>query len=801
MGAIAVVAGSYLSAGGFTSAFGWAMGLQLLASEFGGAQGGRIDTPPVARSEYGVPLPRGWGRFYTVGNTVWSIPHGRRDEEHGKFMSPKYTETTFYGNWLTLHAVGARPGKTLRLNKMWALRGETQVLLHSYNGGVDQEGYVVEYDEETGMGVGYWGGSASDGTMRIYTGTDVQTPFPEIEAINGVGQTQGYVNRAGILLLNYPLQEFGNAHPPIRCEWLESTTSVGDLAGQIAGCVENDDSSFSAANDCDFSALDAETFDGFIIDQRREAQNEIEEIRQVFACNFADIDGKIKAVKLGGDPVATLVAETDLGYRDLGAAPDAIIDREIANKSTLPDQIDFAFLDRDRDGKVNTQPGQRMTVQTGNKTEITTHFLMQSSQARNVIERLLAQTWTMREPLAMKSTWRRLWLAASDVVTIEYAGGSEDVLLSNVLVRLWGPLDLQAQLYNKHIYTQAWAGQTAPLPDSAAPPTTPPLFEIFESVALHDGDVANPGFYIVITQPYGVQWVPYRFMENTLAATITSALSPNSIPNLSRGTIGTAVDVLPDWEDGSSFLQDGITVRVDFDYGALISVDEDDLLADANSLVWGSEENGWEVLGFSGAEAISGAATGKQRYELSGPFWRGKRGSESFIPTHEVGDKVVLINGAVERIDISPADLYVEKTFILRYGATIETKSPLATMTHTTVGVSLKPLSPTDIEIESSRDLSNDVTIAWRRRSRFDTTFFLSGQDPALSAPDLDLYEIDILDGSTVVDTIATSDTSVIYTAAQQSTAGLVPGDPLNIAVYQMSSAVGRGFPAEGVIL
>lgn len=807
MGAIAVVAGAYLGAGGAVAgAFSWgAFGLGLLPlafNEFGGAQGQRIDTPAVARSEYGVPLPRGWGRHYTVGNTVWSIPHNRRDQQHGSFGSPKVIETTFYGNWLTLHGVGARPGKTMRLNRMWALQGETQVLLHNWNDGITQEGYFVEYDEDTGVGVGYWGGDAAAGTIRIYTGTDNQPVLPEIEAANGVGQTQAWVNRRGILMLNFPLQEFGNNHPPIRCEWIESTTSVGDLAGQIAACVENDDSSFSAATDCDYSALDADTFDGFIIDQRREAENEFEQIRRVFACHFADLNGKITAVKLGGDPVATLVAADDLGYRDLGAEPVPIVDRDIQNKSTLPDQIDFAFLDKDRDGKVNTQPGQRLTVQTGNKTELTTQFLMRSNQARNVIETILAQSWTMREPLGLAASWRRLWLAPGDVVTVVRDGVGEDVLLSNVLIRLWGPLDLQAQLYNKFIYTQEWIGQTAPLDASTGPPTAAPLYVKFESVALDPSHTEHPGFYIVASQPYDTSWVDYRFMETSLIATLMGALQANSVPRLSRGTIGTAVDVLPDWSGGSSFLQEGVTVRVDLDYGALVSVDEADMVAGANTLVWGSEANGWEALAFTEAEAISGAAAGKQRYSISGSLWRGKRGSEAFIGTHAVGDKVVLINEAVERINISPEYLNVPKEYAIRYSTSIETKSSLATMSHTTVGTSMEPLSVVDIETESVRDTgTNDVTIAWLKRSRLSESYWLTGQDPTNAPYDLDQFEIDIMDGATVVDTITgITGTSYEYSAAAQTAAGLTPGDPLTVRVYQMSSMVGRGFVAEATI-
>ena len=54
-------------------------------------------------------------------------------------------------------------------------------------------------------------------------------------------------------------------------------------------------------------------------------------------------------------------------------------------------------------------------------------------------------------------------------------------------------------------------------------------------------------------------------------------------------------------------------------------------------------------------------------------------------------------------------------------------------------------------------------------------------------------YEVDVLDGSdNVVRTLTVTDaTSVVYTAAQQSTDGI--SSPFDIIVYQLSDQVGRG--------
>ena len=62
-------------------------------------------------------------------------------------------------------------------------------------------------------------------------------------------------------------------------------------------------------------------------------------------------------------------------------------------------------------------------------------------------------------------------------------------------------------------------------------------------------------------------------------------------------------------------------------------------------------------------------------------------------------------------------------------------------------------------------------------------------------AEESEAYEVEVLDGSTVKRTLATTTTSVTYTAAQQTAdwgALLGPGDSLAIRIFQLSALVGR---------
>jgi hypothetical protein len=102
----------------------------------------------------------------------------------------------------------------------------------------------------------------------------------------------------------------------------------------------------------------------------------------------------------------------------------------------------------------------------------------------------------------------------------------------------------------------------------------------------------------------------------------------------------------------------------------------------------------------------------------------------------------------------------------------------------------MKPLSPQ--HIKGTRDASNNLTLTWLRRTRYNGEW-RDGADVPLGET-AESYSVDIYDGSTLLRTIAATSETASYTAAQQTADGITPGDAVNVEVYQISSVVGRGF-------
>jgi hypothetical protein len=111
-------------------------------------------------------------------------------------------------------------------------------------------------------------------------------------------------------------------------------------------------------------------------------------------------------------------------------------------------------------------------------------------------------------------------------------------------------------------------------------------------------------------------------------------------------------------------------------------------------------------------------------------------------------------------------------------------------------GVALKPFSPVHV----TGDLDGaDWVIGWTRRDRMQLDY-VAGADTVMSEQEED-YEVDILgaDGE-VLRTISVSEPEARYSEAQQITDFGAAQESLTVRIYQISVAVGRGYPVEATL-
>lgn len=287
-------------------------------------------------------------------------------------------------------------------------------------------------------------------------------------------------------------------------------------------------------------------------------------------------------------------------------------------------------------------------------------------------------------------------------------------------------------------------------------------------------ETGNPGSWrgavVLVSEDGGQTWRELTFIETA-------------------PVVGVIENALPDadWTvwDHTNF----IDVRM-LNGGELASVTEAEALNDANASVWGSE-----IGIFRDATLLS---SNPNRYRLE-HLIRGRRGSDWATGIHAVGDRFVFLDPDTIR---RPMQALSDLNVVRQYRAVSVSQQIDFAYTHTftNTGIGLKPYSPQNIA--GARDGSNNLTITWTRRSRIWGGWSIVTPPPLGEATEL--YDVEIWDtGFTTLErTITPQPTSetASYSAAEQTSDGFTPGDPVGVIVYQISADVGRGFPGSAVV-
>ena len=238
----------------------------------------------------------------------------------------------------------------------------------------------------------------------------------------------------------------------------------------------------------------------------------------------------------------------------------------------------------------------------------------------------------------------------------------------------------------------------------------------------------------------------------------------------------------------------GNAMVVDLLSGTLESVTDVALFGGANALAVEAAAGVWEIVQAGAAELIA-----PSRYRLT-RFLRGQRGTEHAMgnPAH-AGARVVVLGAALSALPIAEADLGLPWNWRVGPAARAVTDDSYAALGFTPSGRGLVPFAPAHVEQPWRIARSpGDLTIRWTRRSRALVADAWEQVEVPL-AEDLESYDVQILDGSTVKRTLTGSTTAVLYTAAQQTAdwgAPLGPGQTLALRIYQLSNRLGRGTPA-----
>ncbi len=213
------VAGSAIGAavGGPVGAFigsriGQAFGSYTDSRLFGASgsrhsEGPRLSDLTVQTSTYGKMIPITYGSVRIAGNMIWSRPIKEVEtttssSAGGKGGGGKATQTSTTYSYYASFAIAICEGAINEVLRVWADAKQLDL---------------------------------SQGTYRIYKGTETQMPDSYIESFEGVGNTPAYRGLAYVVVEDFPLADYGNRIPNFTFE-VKKKALLPDYQGES---VEN----------------------------------------------------------------------------------------------------------------------------------------------------------------------------------------------------------------------------------------------------------------------------------------------------------------------------------------------------------------------------------------------------------------------------------------------------------------------------------------------------------------------------------------------------------------------------------
>jgi hypothetical protein len=512
--------------------------------------------------------------------------------------------------------------------------------------------------------------------------------------------------------------------------------------------------------------------DGYQIDRTMSPRSAIEPLTLVYQVGATDAGELLRFFPRGGEPLAEL-SEDDLVLPE-SAAPYRL---QRAQETELAGEITLSYSDAESDFHSAAAVSRRLIGSSKRVSHADLALVTNGADAERRAGIWLQDSWAGRETAEFVLPPSRLALIPGDVIALT-AGGRRRLIEIAETVDV-ADRRIKARSIDPDVFEVPLAvpSRRAPvLPVVVGPAHTleldlPTLTDVTPPVLTHIAVFADP-------------WPgPVAVWASTNGLTFRRAVLA-----LTRAVVGETLD---DLAAGPTSRFDRVnSVRVQLYGGALASVSDADLFAGANAAAVQRADGAWEVLQFADAELV-----GTNTYRLS-RLLRGQAGSEwamgdplaAGAPFVVLDDNVVALARGLNALG---------RTLQLRIVAShLSYGDPSAVAKTVTPGATaLMPLSP--VHLRAVRDGSG-VTFSWIRRTRIDGDSWEVQEVPVGEA--IEAYELDVLSGSSVMRTLATSIPQVLYTAADEIADFGSPQPSLSVAVYQLSATVGRGIAARAVL-
>ncbi len=547
-----------------------------------------------------------------------------------------------------------------------------------------------------------------------------------------------------------------------------------------------------AASDIDVTDLAATTVPGYTIGRQTTARSAIQPLATAYFFDGVESDFVLKFLLRDGKTSVATITQDELALLN-GDTGEFFQETRIQDVD-LPKRFTVTFLDNENDYLQGAQSSKRIfnptpTSNSQNEMGLQIAAALTSEFAKQVTEKQLYSAWIERSNYSITIPWKFLAIDPTDIITITTDDG--DIFRGRVITADIGvgfTMEISAISNEAAQYTSTTSADAGTgVPDQVFLGLENTKLIMLCSPLLRDSDdtgrTVSQLYYFMggFGQPGWTAGTLFKSAESTEYSDVGSIVGEMAW--------GSAASVLGDTTLPFS-TDETNTLKVFMNTGAskITSVTQLEMVNGANPAAL-IHSNGIDVEIFQFRDVVT---NDDGSFTLSG-LLRGRRGSESFIADHSVGDTFLLLESTTG----DSTHLALSEINSSRYYRAVTTGQMFEdadTITKASPGNDLKPWAPVSQVATAS---GNDIIFTWLRRTRVGGGLN-DGTGTVPLNEDTEEYEVDVYDaaGTSVIftETGLTSPTWT-FTSAEQSGVGLSP--PLSeviVEIYQISAQVGRGF-------
>ncbi|MBY6055375.1 glycoside hydrolase/phage tail family protein [Leisingera daeponensis] len=501
-----------------------------------------------------------------------------------------------------------------------------------------------------------------------------------------------------------------------------------------------------------------------------------------FGFDATESMGVIRFAMRGAAPTATVTVD-DLVEGE-GGEPFEI---ERGQETELPQALKWTVLRSDEEYDQVSVEARRRTVSSARITSESIALVVPPEEAERRVNRSLMERWVGREAIAFSLPPSRVDLDPMDVVTLSHDGRAYDF-------RLQAIGDGEARTAHGILSDRAAydlpPGRSRDSRISARDVYGPPSATFMNLPQLREDQLEHQPLLAVYARPWPGSMAVYKSPEldgyNLLASTSARAKMGVTASTFPAGPVSR-------WDDASELL-------VDMGADTLTGVTDAAALSGENVFAVEVSNGVWEVFAAARADLVSPG-----QYRLS-RMLRGLRGTEDTMADDlPAGAQVVVLSASTVRaLPIDPVEVGLQLNWLVGPASKPISDDAYLSRSFIPLGRGLRPFSPAQVQQPyRTPRTSSDLTISWIRRSRSLVADNWEVAEVPLSE-ETESYEVDIMNGATVLRTLTSSSPSVVYTAGNQTSdfgSLLGPGDSLDIRIYQISTTYGRGAPLSETLI